>query len=166
MAFQCNGQSWQTSKNPLTCMDTPWTQFGHRHKKRTCVFTQVLDKYGPPDRIRTYDLCLRRATLYPAELRAVISSLHAPCSLAHGSACGALASACHAPPAGSSPLRCIARAAPADESCASVVSASAQLSYGRVSSHRFPVISSAQSYVGRGTLSSPPSNRFAAMAYT
>ena len=24
---------------------------------------------GAPDRIRTYDLCLRRATLYPAELR-------------------------------------------------------------------------------------------------
>jgi hypothetical protein len=26
-------------------------------------------KNGAPDRIRTYDLCLRRATLYPAELR-------------------------------------------------------------------------------------------------
>ncbi len=24
---------------------------------------------GAPDRIRTYDLCLRRAALYPAELR-------------------------------------------------------------------------------------------------
>jgi hypothetical protein len=27
-------------------------------------------KHGAPDRIRTCDLCLRRATLYPAELRA------------------------------------------------------------------------------------------------
>jgi hypothetical protein len=26
-------------------------------------------KYGAPDTIRTCDLCLRRATLYPAELR-------------------------------------------------------------------------------------------------
>ena len=26
--------------------------------------------YGPPERIRTSDLCLRRAALYPAELRA------------------------------------------------------------------------------------------------
>ena len=26
-------------------------------------------KNGAPDRIRTYDLCLRRAALYPAELR-------------------------------------------------------------------------------------------------
>src|ERR1700744_2467124 len=29
-----------------------------------------LTKTGAPDRIRTYDLCLRRAALYPAELRA------------------------------------------------------------------------------------------------
>ena len=28
-----------------------------------------LEKYGAPDRIRTCDLCLRRAALYPAELR-------------------------------------------------------------------------------------------------
>jgi hypothetical protein len=28
-----------------------------------------LDKFGAPDTIRTCDLCLRRATLYPAELR-------------------------------------------------------------------------------------------------
>ncbi len=27
---------------------------------------------GPPDRSRTCDLCLRRASLYPAELRVVI----------------------------------------------------------------------------------------------
>ena len=27
------------------------------------------EKYGAPDRIRTCDLCLRRAALYPAELR-------------------------------------------------------------------------------------------------
>ena len=30
---------------------------------------------GPPERIRTSDLCLRRATLYPAELRAVYGEL-------------------------------------------------------------------------------------------
>lgn len=27
------------------------------------------ETYGAPDRIRTCDLCLRRAALYPAELR-------------------------------------------------------------------------------------------------
>ena len=47
--------------------------FGHKPKKRTCVFTQVLDIHGAPERIRTSDLCLRRAALYPAELRAVYS---------------------------------------------------------------------------------------------
>ena len=30
---------------------------------------------GAPERIRTPDLCLRRATLYPAELRAPMKSL-------------------------------------------------------------------------------------------
>src|SRR5690554_7171480 len=44
--------------------------FGHKPKKRTCAFTQVLDIHGAPERIRTSDLCLRRAALYPAELRA------------------------------------------------------------------------------------------------
>ena len=29
----------------------------------------MLEKAGAPDRIRTCDLCLRRAALYPAELR-------------------------------------------------------------------------------------------------
>src|SRR2546423_573361 len=33
-----------------------------RKRRPTAVF-------GAPDRIRTYDLCLRRAALYPAELR-------------------------------------------------------------------------------------------------
>ena len=33
---------------------------------------------------------------------------------------------------------------------------SIQLSYGRIQAHRLPVISSAQSYVGRRDLSSPP----------
>jgi hypothetical protein len=28
-----------------------------------------LEKYGAPGEIRTHDLCLRRAALYPAELR-------------------------------------------------------------------------------------------------
>jgi hypothetical protein len=31
----------------------------------------VLNRSGAPDTIRTCDLCLRRATLYPAELRAL-----------------------------------------------------------------------------------------------
>jgi hypothetical protein len=31
---------------------------------------------GAPERIRTSDLCLRRATLYPAELRALAASLN------------------------------------------------------------------------------------------
>src|SRR5690554_8161393 len=44
--------------------------FGHKPKKRTCAFTQALDIHGAPERIRTSDLCLRRAALYPAELRA------------------------------------------------------------------------------------------------
>ena len=32
-------------------------------------------KFGMPDRIRTYDLLLRKQTLYPAELRAHIQYL-------------------------------------------------------------------------------------------
>ena len=31
----------------------------------------TIDSGGAPERIRTSDLCLRRATLYPAELRAL-----------------------------------------------------------------------------------------------
>ena len=31
--------------------------------------TEQLNDVGAPDRIRTCDLCLRRATLYPTELR-------------------------------------------------------------------------------------------------
>jgi hypothetical protein len=31
-----------------------------------------LDFIGAPDRIRTCDLCLRRATLYPTELRVLV----------------------------------------------------------------------------------------------
>jgi hypothetical protein len=31
---------------------------------------QVIELTGAPEEIRTPDLCLRRATLYPAELRA------------------------------------------------------------------------------------------------
>jgi hypothetical protein len=34
------------------------------------ISAQGLDGYGAPDKIRTCDLCLRRAALYPAELRA------------------------------------------------------------------------------------------------
>lgn len=34
---------------------------------------KYLNKTIMPDAIRTHDLCLRRATLYPAELRALIN---------------------------------------------------------------------------------------------
>ena len=36
---------------------------------QNCGFWNLLTKYGTPDRIRTYDLLLRKQTLYPAELR-------------------------------------------------------------------------------------------------
>jgi hypothetical protein len=41
------------------------------HPLASSVFARAvdLDKFGAPDTIRTCDLCLRRATLYPAELR-------------------------------------------------------------------------------------------------
>src|SRR5690554_3545890 len=48
----------------------PKKNCGAQAKKRTCAFTQVLGIHGAPERIRTSDLCLRRAALYPAELRA------------------------------------------------------------------------------------------------
>ena len=41
-----------------------------RSRKRRVLAFPVLYRSGAPDRIRTCDLCLRRATLYPAELRA------------------------------------------------------------------------------------------------
>jgi hypothetical protein len=37
-------------------------------------FDDNTDKRTAPERIRTFDLCLRRAALYPAELRAHISA--------------------------------------------------------------------------------------------
>ena len=37
------------------------------------VSTDIICNIGPPERIRTSDLCLRRAALYPAELRADLS---------------------------------------------------------------------------------------------
>jgi hypothetical protein len=48
----------------------------------TYLALQRFEKIGGPDTIRTYDLCLRRAALYPAELRvraaAVISAKPRP----------------------------------------------------------------------------------------
>ena len=44
-------------------------------KKLVVTIAAGLDLYGPPERIRTSDLCLRRAALYPAELRAVYGEL-------------------------------------------------------------------------------------------
>ena len=43
----------------------------HLTRKRAALKCPVLYRSGAPDRIRTCDLCLRRATLYPAELRAL-----------------------------------------------------------------------------------------------
>src|SRR3954467_15168597 len=39
------------------------------HNCADCVSEDLPDFAGAPDTIRTCDLCLRRATLYPAELR-------------------------------------------------------------------------------------------------
>ncbi len=39
------------------------------NQSREAKYEQILDLTGAPDTIRTCDLCLRRATLYPAELR-------------------------------------------------------------------------------------------------
>ncbi len=47
-------------------MDTIWTQ----KIKKDLRFHASPHNYGAPERIRTFDLCLRRAALYPAELRA------------------------------------------------------------------------------------------------
>ena len=38
-------------------------------KIKTDVQRHLFNKLGTPDRIRTYDLWLRKPTLYPAELR-------------------------------------------------------------------------------------------------
>src|SRR5262245_11825285 len=38
---------------------------------------------GAPDRIRTCDLCLRRAALYPAELRVLANHAHGPATRLH-----------------------------------------------------------------------------------
>ena len=35
--------------------------------------SQLIEETGAPDRIRTCDLCLRRATLYPTELRVLVA---------------------------------------------------------------------------------------------
>ena len=57
---------------PRTAPD--WTQSGHSPGKReTPQGWKALRRFiflSTPDRIRTCDLCLRRAALYPAELRA------------------------------------------------------------------------------------------------
>ena len=71
---------------------------------------------GPPDRIRTYDLCLRRAALYPAELRAGKELFSNPCIRVWLSN-GVLDRAQCAPLAGSSPPRDIAAVAPTGGSC-------------------------------------------------
>jgi hypothetical protein len=44
-----------------------------RVRKRRVFACPVLYRSGAPDKIRTCDLCLRRAALYPAELRARVA---------------------------------------------------------------------------------------------
>ena len=39
--------------------------------------TPTRHEYGVPGKIRTYDLCIRRAVLYPAELRGHVDTPHA-----------------------------------------------------------------------------------------
>ncbi len=43
--------------------------FTYGPPRRNCAARQVFEKTGAPERIRTSGLCLRRAALYPAELR-------------------------------------------------------------------------------------------------
>ena len=54
------------SKNGGHRMGTGWAQT----KKGLADNCQPIDFIGAPDKIRTCDPCLRRAVLYPAELRA------------------------------------------------------------------------------------------------
>ena len=39
------------------------------NQRHSTIAIEIIEKIGAPDTIRTCDLCLRRATLYPAELR-------------------------------------------------------------------------------------------------
>jgi len=54
-----------------SALKLPWllTQCLPRQKLASAEIQDVPDFLGAPDTIRTCDLCLRRATLYPAELR-------------------------------------------------------------------------------------------------
>src|SRR3979490_2152640 len=49
--------------------ELPRTLVGASSANRRVLGCPVLYRSGAPDTIRTCDLCLRRATLYPAELR-------------------------------------------------------------------------------------------------
>src|SRR5947209_19266236 len=40
-----------------------------RRATARCLALRICGEAGGPERIRTFDLCLRRAALYPAELR-------------------------------------------------------------------------------------------------
>src|SRR5713226_1796231 len=61
MAVTVAGSSFKTSGVLTRCLP------GHKCQKRENG--QSIEVIGAPDTIRTCDLCLRRATLYPAELR-------------------------------------------------------------------------------------------------
>ncbi len=50
----------------------------HRLTIRSAPLVQLRKEIGGPDTIRTCDLCLRRATLYPAELRVPTGCLARP----------------------------------------------------------------------------------------
>ena len=47
--------------------------FTYGPPRRNCAARQVLEKAGAAERIRTSGLCLRRAAIYPAELRVLIA---------------------------------------------------------------------------------------------
>jgi hypothetical protein len=53
------------------CDRTAWTQNATFEKA-----AKYLESIGAPSRIRTCDLCLRRAALYPAELRVLMRALY------------------------------------------------------------------------------------------
>src|SRR5262245_9326702 len=61
------GQSVRTFSEQITR-----TFCGHASLIGARRRSQIIEGTGAPDRIRTCDLCLRRATLYPTELRVLV----------------------------------------------------------------------------------------------
>lgn len=67
----------QLSKGRGHKMVPKWSQNFSSQKTKNYLIEKYW-KNGAPDRIRTCDLCLRRATLYPAELRVQRRSVGSP----------------------------------------------------------------------------------------